>query len=73
MLGHDVAGVSICGMVIVFDALGASDELGAKVPKTAEAWSSLNFIDRPYGRPDIFCTVFHPVSLLHGNCVVRPL
>ena len=28
-LGHDVAGVSIRGMVIVFDALGASDELGA--------------------------------------------
>ena len=23
--GHDVAGMSICGMVIVFDALGASD------------------------------------------------
>ena len=27
--GHDVAGVSICGIVVVFDALGASDELGA--------------------------------------------
>ena len=40
-------------MVIVFDELGASDEMGAKVPETAEAWSSLNFIDRPYDRPDI--------------------
>ena len=70
MSGHDVAGASILGMVIVFDALGASDELGAKVPETAEAWSSLNFTDRPYGHPDIFCTVFHHVRLLHENCVV---
>ena len=70
MPGHDVAGVSICGMVIVFDALGASDDLGMKVPETAEAWSSLDFIDWPYGRPDIFCTVFHHVRLLHVNRVV---
>ena len=62
MLGHDVAGVFIRVMVIIFDALGASNELGKKVPETAEAWSSLNFMDRPYGRPDIFCTVFHHVS-----------
>ena len=70
MPGHDVAGMYIRGMVIVFDALGASGEMGAKVPETAEAWSSLNFIDRPYGRPDIFCTVFHHVRLLHVNRVV---
>ena len=57
--GHDVAGVSIRGMIIVFDALGASDELGAKVPETAEARLSLYFINRPYGRPDVLCTVFH--------------
>ena len=50
---NDVAEVSISMMVIVFDALGASNELGAKVPETAEARSSLNFIDWPYGRPDI--------------------
>ena len=36
MQGHDVAGVSIRGMVIVFDALGASDELGAKRIKNDE-------------------------------------
>ena len=70
MPGHDVLGVSICGMVIVFDALGARNELGAKVPETAEAWSSFNFINRPYGRPDIFCTVFDHFCLLHGNSVV---
>ena len=57
-------------MDIVFDALGASEELDAKVPETAEACSSLNFIDRPYGRPDIFCTVFYHVHLLHRNRVV---
>ena len=73
MPGHDVAGVSIRGMVVVFDAIGASDELGAKVPETAEAWSSLYFIDRPYGRPDVFCTVFHYARCLHGICVIRPL
>ena len=70
MTGHDVSGVSILGMVIVFDALGVSNELGAKVPETAEAWSSLNFINRPYGGPDIFCTVFDHFRLLHGNPVV---
>ena len=70
MPGYDVAGVSIRGMAIVFDALGASDELGEKVPETAEAWSSLNFINRPYGRPDIFCTAFYHFCLLHGNLVV---
>ena len=73
MLGHDVIGVLIRGMVVVFDALGASNELGAKVPETAEARSSLNVIDRPYVRPDIFCTVFDHVRLLHGNSVVRLL
>ena len=52
--GHDVAGVYICGMVIIFDALGASDKLGAKVPETSEARSSLYFINQPYGRPDVF-------------------
>ena len=72
MTGHDVAGVSIRGMVIVFDALGASNELGTKVPESAEAWSSLNVIDQPYGRSAIICTVFHHVSLLHGNSLVRP-
>ena len=66
MLGHDVAGVSICGMVIVFDALGASDELGVKVPETAEARSSLYFINRPYGLSDVFCTVFHDACYLNG-------
>ena len=70
MPGHDVARVSILGMVIVFDALGARNELGAKVPENAEAWSSLNFIDRTYGQHDIFCTVFHHVRLLHENRVV---
>ena len=73
MTGHDVAGVSIRGMVIVFDALGASDYLDAKVPETAKARYSLDFINQPYGRTDIFCTVFHDVCLLHGICVVRPL
>ena len=58
MPGHDVARMSIRGMVIIFDALGASDELDAKVPETAEAWSSLNFINRPYICLDIFFTVF---------------
>ena len=67
---NDVAEVSISMMVIVFDALGASNELGAKVQETAEAWSSLNFINWPYGRPDIFCIIFHHVRLLNGNCVV---
>ena len=57
-------------MVIVFDALGASDELGAKVPEADEARQSLYFIDRPYGRPDVFCTVFNHARLLHGICVV---
>ena len=73
MLGHDVAGVSIRGMVIVLDAHGASNDLGAKVPETAEAWSPLDFIDRPYGRPDIFCTVFHHARFLHGICMIQPL
>ena len=59
MPGLDVARVSIRGMVIVFDALGARNELGAKLPETAESWSSLYFINRPYGRPDGFYTVFH--------------
>ena len=70
---HTVAGVSIRGMIIVFDALGASDELGAKVPETAEAQSSLYFINRTYGRTDVFCTVFHHARLLHVIRVVRPL
>ena len=70
MPGHDVAGVSIRGIVIFFDALGVSDELGAKVPETAEAQSSLYFINRPYGRPDIFCIVFHYARYLHGIRVV---
>ena len=73
MPGHDVAGVSILVMVIVFDALGASNELGAKVPETAETRSSLYFINRPYGRPDVFCTVFHHACYLHGICVIQPL
>ena len=68
--GNDVATVSIRGMVIVFYALGASNELGAKVPETDEAWYSLNFINWPYGRPDIFCTVFYHFHLFHGNRVV---
>ena len=63
---YDVAGVSIREMVIVFDAPDASDELGVKVPETAEAWSSLYFINKPYGRPDIFCTVFHHACYLNG-------
>ena len=71
--GHDVAGVSVLGMVIVFDALGASDELGAKVSETDEARPSLYFINRPYGRPDVFCTVFHHACLLHRIRVVQPL
>ena len=71
--GHDVAGVSIRGMVVVFDAIGASDELGAKVPETAEAWSSLYFINRPYDRPHVFCTVFHHARYLQRICVIRPL
>ena len=73
MPGHDVAGVSIRGMVIVFDALGASDEIGVKVPETAEAQSSLYFINRPYVRPDVFRTIFHHAHCLHGMCVIRPL
>ena len=73
MPGHDVARVSIRGIVIVFDALGAKDELGAKVPETAEAQSSLYFIDRPYVRPDVFCTIFHHARCLHGICVIRPI
>ena len=68
--GHDISGVSIRGMVIVFDALGASDELGRKVPETAEARPSLYFIDQPYGRPDVFCTVFHNARCLHGIYVI---
>ena len=57
-------------MVIVFDALGASDDLGAKVPETTEAVSSLNFINRAFGHLDIFCTVVDHFRLLHGNPVV---
>ena len=72
-MGHDVAGVSIRGMVIVFDALGARDELGAKVPETAEFWSSLYFIDRPYGHPDVFCTVCRHACCLHRIFVIQPL
>ena len=53
-------------MVIIFDAIGASDELGAKVLETAEARSSLYFINRPYDRPDVFCTVFHHACYLNG-------
>ena len=64
--GHDVAGLSIRGMVIVFDALGASDDLVAKVPETAEARPSLYSINRPYDRPDVFCTVFHHACYLNG-------
>ena len=60
-------------MVIVFDSLGASDELGAKVPETAEAWSSFYFIDQPYGRPDVFYTLFHHAHCLHSFCVIQPL
>ena len=71
--GHDVARVSIHGMVIVFDALGAINDLGTKVPETAEAWSSLYFIDRPYCCPYVFCTLFHHAHFLHGICVIRPL
>ena len=56
-----------------FDALGASNELGAKVPDTDEAWSSLYFINRPYGRPNVFCTVFLHAHYLHGICVIRSL
>ena len=62
---NDVAGVSIRGMVIVFDVLGASNELGAKVPETAKAQSSLYLINRPYGRSDVFCTVFHHACYLN--------
>ena len=61
--------MSICGMVIVFDALGASDDLGVKVPETAEARSSLYFINRPYVRPNVFCTVFHRTRYLNRICV----
>ena len=67
MPGHDVAGVSIRKMVILFDALGASDELGAKVPETAEARISLYFFNRPYGRSDIFCTFFHHAFYFRGS------
>ena len=70
---YDVARVSICGIIIVFDALGASNELGAKVPETAETRSSLYFIDWPYGRPGVFCTVFCHACLLYGIRVFRPL
>ena len=70
MPGHDVAGVFICGMFIIFDAFGASDKLGAKVLETAEARPSLYFINRPYGRPGFFCTVFHHACYLHGIRVV---
>ena len=73
MQEHDVAGVSIRGMVIVFYVLGSSDELGVKLPETAEDRSSLNFIDWPYCHPDIFCTVFHHVCLFHRNRLVRPV
>ena len=73
MPGHDVAGVFIRGMVIVFDVLGASNELGAKVTETAEDRLSLYFINMPYGRPDFFCTVFHYVRCLHEICVIRQL
>ena len=59
MPGYDVAGVSIRGMVVFFDALGASDELGAKIPETAEDQLSLYFINSPHGRPDVLYTVFH--------------
>ena len=68
--GNDVAGVSIRGMVIVFDALGARNELGAMVPETAEDKSSLYFINRPYGLPDVFCTEYHHARYLHGIRVV---
>ena len=63
---HDVSGVSIRGMVVIFDALGARDELGVKVPETSEARSSLYFINIPYGCPDFFCTVFHHACYLNG-------
>ena len=73
MPGHDVAGVFIRGMVIVFDVLGASNELGAKVTETAEDRLSLYFINMPYGRPDFFCTVFHHSCYSHGIRDVRTL
>ena len=66
LLGHDVAVVSICGVVIIFDALVASDDLGTKMPETAEDRSSLYFINRPYGHPDFFYTVFHHACYSHG-------
>ena len=72
-LGHYVAGVSIRGMVIVFDAIGASNELGVKATETAEARSSMYFINRPYDRPDVFCTVFHHDCYLQGIRLVQPL
>ena len=68
--GNDVAGVSICGVVIVFDALGAINELGAEVPETAEAWLYLYFINRPYIPPAVFCTVFHHARYFHRIRVV---
>ena len=64
--GHDVAGVSIRGMVIIFDALGASNELGTKVPETSEAQSFFYFINGTYGHPDVLCTVFHHACYLNG-------
>ena len=72
-LSTDVAGVSIRGMVIVFDALGARNELGTKVPETAEPRSSLFFINRPYGRPDVFYTLFYHACYSHGIREVRLL
>ena len=71
--GHDLAGVSIRGMVIIFDALEASNDLGAKVPDTAEARLSLYFINITYGRPDVFCTVFHHDCYSHGIHEFRSL
>ena len=53
-------------MVIIFDALGASDELVTKVPETAEAQSFLYLINRPYGRIDVFCTIFHHACYFNG-------
>ena len=67
-------GVSISGVGILFDALGASDDLGAELPETAEAGASLNIDNRPNVLPDVISSVFQYAGIFYTRSLeVQPL
>ena len=65
---------TISGVGIIFDALGARNELRAELPETAESGASLNIVNRPNGLPYVLRSVFHHAGIFYaGSLEVQPL